>query len=360
MAVDTTWALSKNQLLDNTNQLDEAGEARLYAAFRHYWHPVIYSHEVTDKPERVVLLEHQLVVVRLNGEVHTYNDLCAHRGSALSLGTVVRGEHGDELRCPYHGWQYDDKGLCTFTPQRPDLAGQLRARVQRYPTKEAYGMVWVCLEEEPRFPLPQVPTYGQPGFVFRTTPSTNWKCSAPRRTENYTDLAHFAIVHDGTLGDVNEPEIPPHRVWREDDGVLRMYFQKELSAREAGGSGEGSVMSERIYHVYMPLTVHLDITIGENKYILFFHPSPIGPKEIRNFTLAGRNYGNDDPVRVEEDLVRLNQIVYDEDQPVVESQRPEMLSEDLALELHLKEVDTFSLNYRKWLVEIARELEAAA
>ena len=27
-----------------------------------------------------------------------------------------------------------------------------------------------------------------------------WAVSAPRRVENFVDLAHFAWVHDGTLG----------------------------------------------------------------------------------------------------------------------------------------------------------------
>jgi vanillate O-demethylase monooxygenase subunit len=42
--------------------------------------------------------------------------------------------------------------------------------------------------------------------------------------------------------------------------------------------------------------------------------------------------------------------------PVVESQRPEELPEDLSYELHLKGVDTFHLQYRRWLLELSKEL----
>jgi vanillate O-demethylase monooxygenase subunit len=42
---------------------------------------------------------------------------------------------------------------------------------------------------------------------------------------------------------------------------------------------------------------------------------------------------------------------------VVESQRPEDLPEDLSEELHLKGVDTLSMTYRRWLKELAEELQ---
>ena len=155
------------------------------------------------------------------------------------------------------------------------------------------------------------------------------------------------------LGDINEPEVPEHEVWRGDPGVLRMYFEKPISGREGAGR-TGNPICKRTYHISMPLTVHLLMDTEGDCYLLFFHPTPVGPKEIRNFTIAGRNFGSNDTLY--DDLVTLAEITYDQDQPVVESQRPEMLSEDLALELHLKDVDTLSLNYRTWLVEIARDL----
>ena len=173
MALETDWALSKNQTIDLAKELDVEGEARLYRAFRHFWHPVIYSHELRDEPKPVTLCGEKLVVVRLNDAVHAFNDLCAHRGTALSLGAVVDGENGQELRCAYHGWQYDEGGICSFAPQRMDLAGQLRARVKRYHTAEAYGMVWVCLEEEPHFELPKFPQYDDPSYNCLPVPATS-------------------------------------------------------------------------------------------------------------------------------------------------------------------------------------------
>ena len=41
-----------------------------------------------------------------------FNDVCIHRGAALSLGSVQDGR----LTCAYHGWQYDYEGRCVRIP----------------------------------------------------------------------------------------------------------------------------------------------------------------------------------------------------------------------------------------------------
>ena len=63
------------------NALDPAGEARVYRALRHFWHPVAYASNVNERPVRATLLDEQLVLVRLGGEVRCFRDLCVHTPS---------------------------------------------------------------------------------------------------------------------------------------------------------------------------------------------------------------------------------------------------------------------------------------
>jgi phenylpropionate dioxygenase-like ring-hydroxylating dioxygenase large terminal subunit len=64
-----------------------------------------------------------VVVVRGgDGALHGYLNICRHRGMVIACG---RGNCGETLRCPYHGWEWSFEGELGRVPQRktqfPDL-----------------------------------------------------------------------------------------------------------------------------------------------------------------------------------------------------------------------------------------------
>src|SRR5262245_26177020 len=340
---------TQEELLEN--DLDEAGEARLYRSMRRFWHPVMRESEVNDSPRRAVLLGEQLVLARLGDSICCFPDLCVHRGTALSIGSI----EGDQLRCAYHGWTYGPDGVCTAIPARFGPNIPQRARLHSYPVEERYGLIWVCLENEPAFPIPRFPEVEDrafkviPGYVY------DWRSSAHRRMENFIDFAHFAWVHDGVLGTRDHPEVADHDVWREGP---ELRFARRVKEPIAGftkldtETADGWVDVDYTYFLTMPLTVHFTRTTlpGGDTYVLMMSASPVGPKEARSFWFLARNYALD-----EDDVAFLDfeRLVQGQDQPVVESQRPEMLPFDLSAELHIRGVDKVSLEYRRWLVDLA-------
>ena len=78
-------------------------------------------------PLAVTLLDEPLVLARIDGEVSAFRDICVHRGTALSLGSV--SEEG--LRCGYHGRTYNGASRRIRIPARPDLKIPSRARLIR-------------------------------------------------------------------------------------------------------------------------------------------------------------------------------------------------------------------------------------
>src|SRR4051812_29860786 len=173
------------------------------------WHPVCYAEQLASSPLPATLLGEPVVVWRdSHGKPHAFRDLCIHRGTALSLGSV----RGDELVCAYHGWRYCSTGACTHIPQLPDptqVPG--KAAVHRFPCRELYGLVWVALQE-PEWPLPDVPELQDNSWHAVRTGPFRWKAGASRQIENFTDLAHFPFVHPGLLGDPSRTEVPEHNV----------------------------------------------------------------------------------------------------------------------------------------------------
>jgi vanillate O-demethylase monooxygenase subunit len=333
------------------NDLDASGEARLFRAMRQFWQPVMYAAELTDRPQAAQVLGERLVVARLGGEVSIFPDLCVHRGTALSLGRI----EGDQLRCAYHGWTYGGDGACTSIPARFGMTIPPRARLARYRAAEACGLIWVCLEGEPRHPLPQFPEIHDAAYRVVTIPAYDWQCNFARRVENYVDFAHFAWVHDGILGDHNHPEVPDHEVWRQGCELRMRVAMEEPTANtknEQIVTDAATLVTQKAYRMFMPNAIWLQHRIaGDNYFVLFMATCPMAPKRTRTFTFNARNY---DLAVDDQKYIDYQHLIVGQDQPITESQRPEELPVDLSAELHIRGVDQVSVEYRKWLIEIAR------
>jgi vanillate O-demethylase monooxygenase subunit len=257
----------------------------------------------------------------------------------------------DQLRCAYHGWTYGSDGVCTSIPARFGGSIPKRAALRSYRVKESGGLIWVCLDDEPRFSPPAFPEHGDRAYGLTEMPDYVWQCSSARRIENYVDFAHFPWVHDGILGSRDRPEVHDHDVWRAEDGVLRFDYPQFTEPDEQGGVREISLM----YRITMPHTVWVERKMPDgNAFTLFFTATPIGRRACRCFTFMARNY--DLTPEGDQSNIELNELIVSQDRPIVESQRPEELPVDLTEELHIKSVDRVSVEYRRWLDELGRDL----
>src|ERR1700689_3556377 len=157
-------------------------------AQRACWHPVGFSAGLASEPLHAELLGEPLVLWRgPDGSVRVMSDVCIHRGTALSLGTV----RGDEIACAYHGWRYRADGRCVAIPQLEDPSRvPARAWVATFRAQERYGLIWAALAE-PRWPLPEIRELENGSMAVVSTGPYDWQCDAARQVENFTDLGHF-------------------------------------------------------------------------------------------------------------------------------------------------------------------------
>jgi phenylpropionate dioxygenase-like ring-hydroxylating dioxygenase large terminal subunit len=128
------------------------------------------------------------------GEPHVMDAHCAHLGAHLGYGGRVEG---CTIRCPFHAWRYDGTGQCVEIPY-VEKAHRLAA-VAAHPVVERNGMVWMWWHpdgEAPRWEVPEVPEWSDPGwtseYVRQHWPiRTQWREVA----ENGIDLTHFHYLH---------------------------------------------------------------------------------------------------------------------------------------------------------------------
>lgn len=53
----------------------------------------------------------QILLIRVAGEIHAFDNACPHEGNPLVDGDVI----GDQLECAYHAWRFDLRtGACLY------------------------------------------------------------------------------------------------------------------------------------------------------------------------------------------------------------------------------------------------------
>ena len=335
------------------NELDVEAENKLYDKMRSFWQPVAYSADVADTPVRVVLFGEEIVVARLGGEVRAFADLCRHRGARLSQGAI----EGECLRCPYHGWLYDAEGSVVEIPANPDLSGRLQGILPVYRATESAGLVWLCMNDEPAAPVPDVPELRDDSFSTFPMDVYEWDTAVPRRVENYFDFSHFAWVHDGILGDRNHPEIGQFATTRY-GGEIRVdvgpFLEYTNNPKNAMMSGDADTYEAwKRYRIFVPNAVALSSTAGPDAtFVLFMACAPVARKRTRSFTFVARNYDSD---KADTEYKAMQEMIVAQDKPIVEGQRPEELPEDLAAEMYVKGADDAALDYRRWVLDIVKD-----
>jgi phenylpropionate dioxygenase-like ring-hydroxylating dioxygenase large terminal subunit len=309
------------------------------------WHPVASVQQLAHQP---------LLAVRLLGQdlllwsapagagVQAWQDLCLHRGTRLSTGTLQDGC----VVCPYHGWRYNADGLCISIPAHPGQVPPAKARVQAYRVQIRYGLVWVCLGT-PIDEIAPFPEWESPGYASAVCgPFAHVRANGPRLIENYLDAAHFPFVHEGVLGDPRRPEIGDYEARITTNGLesdpIAVYQPDPF------GGAPGKVTYT--YHAYRPLTAHFTKHMPAATNGMMLTITPHDELDSTAWFLVATTARTDSAKLQAEYTPRIGAI-FEEDRAIVESQRPELLPLDLQAELHLKS-DRVAIAYRTWLRQL--------
>lgn len=311
------------------------------------WHPVASSASlIAGKLVAARLLGRELVLWRdPQGLVHAWEDRCPHRGTRLSIGRV----EGGEVVCAYHGWHFGTDARCKLVPALPELSGKVQASVKAYRAQEKYGLVWACIGEPAANVLP-FPEYDDPHLRKVLCGPYDVAASGPRIVENFLDMAHFAMVHTGILGDPARPEVRDYEVADFDDGeggegilATRCFaWQPQTNSLAHGGSEV-----EYTYRVVRPLTAiltKLPQAQADFREAISLHVQPVEEESSRVWiVLALTNF-----VQAEEELRGFQDRIFLQDRPILENQAPRKLPLDPGAEMPVRS-DRMSLAYRKYL-----------
>jgi 5,5'-dehydrodivanillate O-demethylase len=134
---------------------------------RRYWHPIAAVSQMKDKAtKKVRLLGEDLILYKdRSGDFGLIEPHCAHRRMNMIYG--IPQEHG--LRCPYHGWLYDETGQCMEQPyeetEDPDGRFKDKIKMKAYPVEQKAGLLFAYMGPEPAPLLPNWDVYAADGML---------------------------------------------------------------------------------------------------------------------------------------------------------------------------------------------------
>jgi phenylpropionate dioxygenase-like ring-hydroxylating dioxygenase large terminal subunit len=306
------------------------------------WHPVAAEADLArGRPVAVHLLGEDVVLWRPDADrVLAWQDLCVHRGTRLSLGRI----DGATLECPYHGWTYDSSGQCVRIPAHPDQPPPARAAVKTYRATVRYRVVWVSLGQPTAEPA-SFPEWHDPSYRKILCGPYAVDASGPRIVENFLDVGHFPFVHEGILGTRERPHIEDYTAEVGPDGVIARNVR--IFQPNPYGTGVGDLVSYT-YRVFRPLTAYLAKESDGPRFSILLMIAPHAAARSTVWMWMAMNYGHD---LSEVDLIAWQDVIFEQDRPILESQRPERLPLDLQAELHLRS-DRAAIAYRRWLGDL--------
>jgi len=231
-----------------------------------------------------------------------------------------------------------------------DASGALHGRCdggQPLAVQERYAYLWVCTAPVANRPLFALPEFDEPGRRIVDCGGLGVATSGLRVVENFLDMGHFPYVHTGTLGRVPQTTVAPYRV--EVDPQTREIWALDCRFHQpqASASAGGGIDAQYSYRVMHPLCAALYKSCPNRpdaQDVIGLFIQPLDDERVIAHCLL---------VYFEEQLadaemIRFQHMIFGQDKPILESQRPRRMPIRGMLEVHMR-CDLASVSYRRWL-----------
>jgi len=222
-------------------------------------------------------------------------------------------------------------------PQFPFEQAVPDARARSFHAKARYGYVWVCLGE-PADDIPDLPY--EDDVTFRRIHQFDefWRCSALRMMENSYDNAHFAFVHKGTFGDIDQPKPEKYELTETHYGFVAetiVPVRNPPQAARITGTSEPWTKRKMRNAWFMPFCRTMDMEYPSGlRHIIFNSATPVDDGSIQLIQILYRNDREEDCSTAE--LIAWDKAIIEEDRDILESTDPDAVVDmERKLEMHM-------------------------
>jgi phenylpropionate dioxygenase-like ring-hydroxylating dioxygenase large terminal subunit len=291
-----------------------------HPVLRRFWYPVMpIANLAAQMPQAFELLGQKLALwLDAEGRPVAVRDRCCHRTAQLSKGVVIEGC----LRCAYHGWSFNGQGACVRVPQLPpEQKIPASYQVDAFNCVARYGYVWVCLDDAPLLPIPNIPEAEDPAHRLIPQFCEAWQCSGLRVMENSFDNAHFSFVHAASFGSIEQPKPAASTITPLDFGLV-IHSEVPVINPPAQQKNLGMTEAYTTRFVestwYMPFSRTLKITYPNGlMHLIFTAATPVSDRVSQIVQFCVRN--DTEAEAKAADIIAFDRQVVLEDQVVLES-----------------------------------------
>jgi phenylpropionate dioxygenase-like ring-hydroxylating dioxygenase large terminal subunit len=209
------------------------------------------------------------------------------------------------------------------------------------------GYLWVCAHATPARPLFALPEFDEPGRRIVDCGGIGVATSGLRVVENFLDMGHFPYVHTGTLGKVPHTTVAPYRVEVDPQTQELWALDCHFHQPQASASATGGIDAQYRYRVMQPLCAALYKSCPNRPGALDVIGLFIQPLDDEHVVAYCMLVYFEDQLG-DAEMIRFQHMIFGQDKPILESQRPRRLPIGGALEAHMR-CDLASVGYRRWL-----------
>ena len=265
------------------------------------WYVIGQKNEMKINEPLLVTIWNNNYVVWKNrkGEYAALDDVCPHKGASLSRGKIKNGN----VMCPYHGYEYDNKGTLRKVPglcYRPSSVYD----VSQYNIVEKYGWLYMNIQPKDKLDYKNVSKIDTGQHVLKENifieedamndtsivyQNMNYNCYSRILSENSLDVMHIGFVH--SFGNAKNPsptyEEPPKLVGKNHFKTAYNYIAGEDSlARKIFDVDHIKIENEFI----LPHTTIARVYFGDYVSTVVTFALPINNDETKLFVKTYRNF----------------------------------------------------------------------
>jgi phenylpropionate dioxygenase-like ring-hydroxylating dioxygenase large terminal subunit len=250
------------------------------------WYIASLSNELEHKPIQRILYDRPYVLWRdSNGNALALPDRCLHRHTLLSMGGEVKNNN---LKCPYHGWEYDQNGVVTHIPSEgPGSIPEKKICLKPIPCVEQDGAIWLWMGEgEPATKTPpwRFPKFDDSEWIHYFM-ITDFNGEVTDLAENFMDVPHTVFVHKGWFRSQKNQKVPT-TIETKNGRVLCTYHQEKdefTFVAKTLLNPKNKPMTHTDEFIYPNIT-RVDYHFGENGFIINSQCTPVGSLRSRVYT----------------------------------------------------------------------------